>query len=445
LIPPGCFDHAAFMDLRRRLGLLHEYDFRQLFVADAVSQVGSQVSLLALPLVAVLALHASNFEVGVLAACGTAAFLLVGLPAGAWVDRMRRRRVLVVGDIGRAVVLGSVPLAWALGVLSMPQLYVVALVTGVFTVFFDVAYQSYLPHLVGREHLVEGNAKLESVRAVSQIAGPTIAGLVIQALTAPAAVAVDAVSFAGSALFVGRIRRREQLPERRRDARLREEVTEGLRFVFANRLLRAIAMSISSYNLLSGIRTAMLVVLLARVLREPAGVIGLFFSIASVGGLLGALSARKIAARIGQGPAIWIPVAVIAPFQLLIPMAQRGWPLWAAAFAYLVIWFCVSVNNITQVSFRQGLTPQRLLGRMNATMRFLVWGTTPLGALIGGVLGQLLGPRPTLWVAAIAGLIPVLPLLFSPLRTMRELPTWAEPDKQTPGRVPPVPAADTTR
>jgi MFS family permease len=430
------------MCLRPRLGLLREHDFRQLFVANTISQVGSQMSLLALPLVAVLALDASNFEVGALAACGTLAFLLVGLPAGAWVDRMRRRNVLIVGDVGRALVLGSVPLAWALGVLSMPQLYLVALVTGVFTVFFDVAYQSYLPHLVGRDNLVEGNAKLEAVRAVSQIAGPTIAGLVIQALTAPVAVALDAASFVGSALFVGRVSRREQLPERRPDAHLGKEVMEGLRFVFGNRLLRAIAMSIASYNLLSGIRTAMLIVLLARVLHLPAGMIGLFFSIASVGGLLGALTARKIAARVGQGPAIWIPVAVIAPFQLLIPMAQRGWLLWAAAFAYLVIWFCVSVNNITQVSFRQGLTPERLLGRMNATMRFLVWGTAPLGALAGGALGQLLGARPTLWVAAIGGLIPVLPVFFSPLRTMRELPAWAE-GEQTPGPVPPT-ATNTT-
>jgi MFS family permease len=170
----------------------------------------------------------------------------------------------------------------------------------------------------------------------------------------------------------------------------------------------------------------MLIVLLARELHLPAGAIGVFFSIASVGGLIGALTATRIAARIGQGPAIWIPVAVTAPFQLLIPIAQRGWLLWAAAFAYLVIWFCVSVNNITQVSFRQGLTPERLLGRMNATMRFLVWGTTPLGSLIGGVLGQLLGPRPTLWLAAAGGVIPVLPLFFSPLRTMRELPTLPE-------------------
>jgi MFS family permease len=414
------------MDMRRSVGVLREYDFRQLFLANTVSQLGSQISMLALPLVAVLALHASNFEVGLLAACGTVAFLLVGLPAGVWVDRMRRRSILIFSDVGRALVLSSVPVAWAFRVLTMPQLYLVALVTGVLTVCFDVAYQSYLPDLVGRQHLVEGNAKLESVRSVSMIAAPTIAGLVIQALSAPFAVLLDAASFIGSALFVRRIRRREDIPERTARRHLRKEIVEGLRFVSGNRLLRAIAVAVASYNLLSAARSAMLIVLLARVLRLPVGTIGVFFSIASAGALLGALTARRIAARIGQGPAIWVPIAVAAPFQLLIPMAQRGWLLWLVAVGFGVIWGCVAVNNISQVSFRQGITPQRMLGRMNATMRFLVWGVTPLGSLAGGALGQLIGPRPTLWIAAAGGLIPVLPLVFSPLRTMRELPTLSE-------------------
>src|SRR5258706_927905 len=197
--------------------------------------------MLALPLVAVLALNASNFEVGVLAACETLAFLLVGLPAGAWVDRLRRRQVLIVGDLGRAVLLGSVPLAWWTGHLTMAQLFVVALLTGVCTVFFDVAYQSYLPHLVGRGNLVEGNAKLEVVRTSNQIAGPTVAGLLIQWLTAPFAVAVDAVSYLGSALVVTRIHKREEKPQRAPDARLGREIMEGLRFVLGNRMRRSIA------------------------------------------------------------------------------------------------------------------------------------------------------------------------------------------------------------
>ncbi len=403
--------------MRRRLGLLHEHDFRQLFVADTISQLGSEVSVLALPLVAVLTLHASNFEVGVLAACGTLAFLLVGLPAGAWVDRMRRRNVLIVGDVGRALVLGSVPLAWASGVLSMPQLYLVALLTGVLTVFFDVAYQSYLPHLVGRDHLVEGNAKLEAVHGVSQIAGPTVAGLVIQALTAPVAVAVDAASFAGSALFVRRIRKREERSELRPEVHLGREVMEGLRFVFGNRRLRAIATSTGTFNLFSGIRNAMLIVLLARALRLPAGTIGVFFSIASVGGLVGALIASRVGRRLGQGRAILTSQAACGLFGLAVPLAQRGWVLWAVSFSLAIAYLANVVYNVTQLSFRQGLTPERLLGRMNATMRFVVWGTLPLGGLIGGVLGQLFGARPTLWVAAVGALLPFLPLFFSPLRT----------------------------
>ncbi|MDT4986241.1 MAG: hypothetical protein QOI74_335 [Micromonosporaceae bacterium] len=409
-----------------RLGLLRDHDFRQLYAADTISQLGSQVSQLALPLVAVLALHARPFEVGVLAACETAAFLLVGLPAGAWVDRMRRRNVLMAGDLGRAVALGSVPLAWWLGVLGMPQLYLVALVTGVLTVFFDVAYQSFLPHLVGRDHLVEGNAKLEAVRGVNQIAGPTVAGLLISWLSAPVSVAVDALSFVGSAMFVGLIRRREPIPERSPDAHLGREITEGLRFVLGNRLLRSIAMCTGSSNLFSSVTGVMMIVLFARNLRLSPGVIGLVFSVGAVGGLLGALTATPIARRLGQGPAIWIPIAVTAPFQLLLPLAQRGWLLWAAAFGFLAYWFGAVVYNVGQVSFRQGITPERLLGRMNATMRFLVWGTMPIGALIGGVLGDTIGVRPTLWAGAIAGVFSFLPVYLSPLRRARELPAEAE-------------------
>jgi MFS family permease len=314
-------------------------------------------------------------------------------------------------------------------VLSMPQLYLVGLLTGVLTVFFDVAYQSYLPHLVGRANLVEGNAKLEAVRGVNQIAGPTVAGLVIQWLTAPVAVLVDAVSFAGSALFVGLIRKREPVPERVPDAHLGREIREGLRFVLGNRLLRSIAACTGSSNFFSAITGTMMIVLLARDLRLAAGTIGLVFSFGAIGGLVGALTATRIAKWLGQGPAIWITIAVASPFGLLVPLAQRGWLLWAAAFGFLVVWFGAVAYNVVQVSFRQGITPDRLLGRMNATMRFLVWGTMPLGGLVGGVLGNTIGVRPALWVAAIGGSLAFLPVLLSPLRTMRELPTGLEEDQ----------------
>ncbi|GAA5197923.1 MFS transporter [Rugosimonospora acidiphila] len=407
-----------------RLGLLVAHDFRQLFVADTISQLGAQVSLLALPLVAVLALHASTFEVGALSACETAAFLLVGLPAGAWVDRMRRRHVLIAGDLGRAVLLGSIPVAWWLHWLTVYQMFVVALLAGVCTVFFDVAYQSFLPHLVGRDNLVEGNAKLESVRAVNQIGGPTAAGLIISWLTAPFAIAVNAASYLGSALFVTRIRRREPRPERAPDAHLGREIMEGLRFVLGNRMLRSIAACTGSSNLFGSIATALQVVLLAGILRLPPWQIGLVSSVSAVGGLVAAFTATRVARRLGQGPTIWISIGATSPFALLMPLAQRGVLLWLAAVGGGVWSFGAVVYNVTQVSFRQGLCPERLLGRMNATMRFLVWGTMPLGALLGGTLGAVLGVRPAMWIGAIGGMFCFLPVLASPLRGMRELPSW---------------------
>ena len=412
--------------MKVRLGLLREHDFGQLFLADVISQVGTQVTLLALPLVAILALSATPFEVGVLAACETAAFILIGLPAGAWVDRLRRRNVLIFGDVARALLLGSVPLAWWADMLTMPQLYVVALLTGVCTVFFDVAYQSYLPHLVGRENLVEGNSKLEAVRGVSQIGGPTLAGWLIQWLTAPVAIVVDAVSFLASAVYVGLIRKREPIPQRAPDAHLGREIAEGLRFVLGNRLLRSIAMCTGTYNLFSAIGFTMLLVLLADVLKIPPGAIGLVMSVGSIGGLIGAFTAMRVAKRLGQGPTIWMAPAFTAPFGLLTALVQPGLLLWLGAVGFGVSLWGGVVYNIAQVSFRQGLTPERLLGRMNATMRFLVWGTMPIGGLIGGALGQNIGVRETVWIGMAGCCLSFLPVFFSPLRTMRELPQHEE-------------------
>jgi MFS family permease len=405
-------------------------DFRRLWIGETVSQFGTFVSQLALPLVAILVLHASTFEVGLLATCEMLAFLVVGLPAGAWVDRMRYRWVLIVNDLIRAVALGSVPLAQLLGVLTIGQLYVVALLTGISTVFFDVAYQSYLPQLVDRGALVEGNAKLQASESVSQIAAPSAGGLLIQALTAPYAILVDALSFLWSATWVGAIRARPPKPERKADRNLAREIGEGLRFVLGNRLLRSIAMCTGSSNLFSNIAFPVYFILLARDLHLSAGVIGLFTSIAAVGGLVGSLVASRLAARLGQGPAIWISALVFGPPALVVPFVHRDWTLALLAAAQFVQWTSTVVYNITQVSFRQGLCPPELLGRMNATIRFLVWGTIPLGAFLGGVLGATLGVRETLFIAGVGGSLCFLPVFLSPLRRMRELPSYV-PDGET--------------
>jgi MFS family permease len=379
---------------RRRGGLLWHRDFRLLWVGDTISQLGTEVSVLALPLVAVLYLDASTFEVGVLTALQFAPFLLIGLPAGAWCDRVRRRPVMIAGDLIRAALLASIPIAAATGVLSVGQLFGVALLHGIATVFFDVSYQSYLPSLVGRDGLVEGNAKLQASQSVAQVAGPTLGGFLVQMFTAPFAVLADAVSFVVSAVCVGGIRTAEPYPERPERRHLGKEIGEGLGFVLRHPILRMIAATTGTSNLFNSAFFAIAVVFLVRGLHLSAGVIGVLMSAGSVGGILGALSASVIARRIGQARTIWLSLAATAPFGLLIPLAQPGAGLALFAVGTFTFSFGAVVYNVAQVSFRQALCPPRLLGRMNATVRFLVWGTMPLGGLLGGALGTWIGLRP---------------------------------------------------
>ncbi len=408
--------------MRDRGGLWCHRDFRRLWIGDSLSQVGTTISALAIPLVAITVVHARTFQVGLLTAFETLGFLLVGLPAGAWVDRMRRRRVLIVNDLIRAVVLASVPLAAWVGQVTMVQLYLVAAFAGVSTVFFDVAYQSYLPELVAREQLVEGNAKLQASQSVAQVAGPPLGGLLIDAITAPYAVLVDALSYLWSAGWVARIEDRPERPPRARDRNLFREIGEGLRLVFGSRLLLANAMTTGASNLFGSASISLTLLLLARELDLSALFIGTLLSLASVGGLIGAVVARPVGAWLGQGPAIWITAALTGPLALVEPFAQRNWTLVLIALLEVLTGLCVVIYNIITVSFRQGLAPARLLGRMNATMRFLVWGTMPLGGLLGGVLGAALGVRPALLVVGIGTALAFLPAFVSPLRRLRELP-----------------------
>ncbi|GGL25890.1 MFS transporter [Planomonospora parontospora] len=412
--------------------LFRHRNFMLLFGADVISQVGTQISLLALPLVAVVALDASPFETGLLVAAETAAFLLVGLPAGVWVDRMPRRRILVAADVARAVLLGSVPLAWWLGVLTLPQLYGVALGTGLATVFFDIAYQSYLPSLVERDRLVDGNAKLEIVRSAAGVAGPGAGGWLIQVLTAPVAVLADAVSFLGSALLLGRIDAAERVPERAERRGLAREIGEGLRYVAGHPILRMITAATATANFAGGILTAVSMIFLVRVIGLSEAGIGLLFSVTAAGGLAGVALVGPLSRRIGSARVIWLSPLVFYPFMLLVPLAEPGWKLGLYAVGMFMDSIGIIVYNVGQVSFRQAVTPEHLLGRMNATIRFTVWGVLPLGGLAGGVLGEIAGVRAALWVSVVLGLLSAVPLLLSPLRRMRDLPA-AEPAAEPAG------------
>ena len=418
------------MNLWPQGGLWRHADFIRLWSAETVSQFGSQVSLLALPLAAVLVLHASAFQVATLNVVEFLPFVLISLPAGVWVDRLRRRPILVIGDAGRALLLASVPVAYAFGALTIGQLYVVAFLVGTLTVFFDVAYQSYLPSLVERAQIADGNAKLEISRAGAQIGGPGFAGLLVGWLTAPYAILVDAASFVGSALFIFGIHKSEVLPAPadapRRD--MRRELGEGLRYVAGNRYLRAIASCTASFNFFGSIAQAVLIVYAVRVLRLTAPQIGLMFSIANVGALIGALTATRASRAFGVGRTIIGAALVTGPAFLTVPFAPRGVEAVAVIGPAIAISGLTNViYNVTQISFRQAITPERLQGRMNAVMRFLVWGTIPLGALLGGVLASQLGLRTAIWVGAVGSCLPFLTVLLSPVRSLREAPEPDEP------------------
>ncbi|MEV7185969.1 MFS transporter [Kitasatospora sp. NPDC093102] len=406
----------------RQARLLGHRDFRLLLTGAAAAQTGSQVTLVALPLVAVMVLDATPFQVGLLTAAETAAFLLVGLPAGAWLDRMRKLPVLIRADVVRCLAVGSIPPAAAFGVLTMPQLYLVALVTGVATVFFDVAHQSFLPAVLPREQLIGGNGALETVRSSAQIAGPGLGGGLVQLLGAPLAIVADACGYLASALLLVRIKAEEPRPEPEPGRSLRAEVGEGVRFVLGHPLLRAIATATATSNLFSAVLTAVQTVFWVRVLDLSPGAIGVLLSVSAVGGLAGALCAGQLARWIGQARLIWLSTVVTAPFALLWPLSGRGAGVVLFGLASGVVLFGAVAYNVAQVSFRQSVCPPELLGRMNATMRFLVWGTLPIGALVGGAVADAAGPRTALWLCAAGFLLVPLPLLLSPLRRMRELP-----------------------
>jgi MFS family permease len=419
-------NRSATVSIVRRDSLFFHRDFRLLWLGDTVSQFGSQITNTAAPLLAALVLAATPFEMGVLNAADTAAFLLVGLPAGAWVDRMRRRPLMLAADLGRAVLLASIPVTWWFGVLTLAQLILIGLVVGVLTVFFDVAYQSYLPSLVTREKLTEGNSKLQASQSVAQVSGPAIGGWLTQLAGAANAMGVNALGFLWSATCLWRIRTAETPVVRSPDRNLRREIAEGLRFVFGNRSLVAIVSCTGSSNFFSSMIGAVGVLLLTRNLGASPGIVGLLLAGGGLGGVLGALLSNRISTWLGQGRTIWVSIAVTSPFGLLIPLVGHGWLLSLYGLGWLVYSFGAVVYNIAQVSFRQAICPDRLLGRMNASVRFMVWGTIPLGALVGGVLGTLIGIRPTMWVGAVGMMFAALPLLFSPLRKLRDLPTGVE-------------------
>ena len=423
--------------------LFKHRDFLKLWSAETISQFGTQVTFLALPLIAATTLNVTPFEFGLLATIEFLPFILLSLPAGVWVDRLRRRPILIAGDLVRAASLASIPIVVAIQtttgtqLLTIWQLYAVGFINGCATVFFDVAYQSYLPALVERDQIVDGNAKLETSRSAAQITGPGIAGVLIGALTAPIAIVVDSVSFVVSALFMVAIRRHEPAPERQIDEHgnrpsMRTEIAEGLRYVGGHRFLRSIAATTGTSNFFSNIAFSILILYLVRELGFTPEVLGLAFSVGAVGFLLGALLANRVAVRFGVGRTIVGSAVTFGPAALLVAIAPRDLgPVFVAASVFIG-GVGGAIYNINQVSLRQAITPERMQGRMNATMRFIVWGTIPVGSIVGGFLGGVVGLHATIWIGAIGGLFAFVPVFLSPVREVREMPAPVADDEPAP-------------
>ncbi len=409
-----------------------------LWTGQAISEIGSAVTIVALPLAAVVLLNATTFQVGLLSAATTVCFLLVALPAGLIVDRVAKRRLMIVCDAARMLILGSVAVAAAFGALTMAQLFAVGFLTGLATVFFDVAYQSYVPSLVARDQLHEANGKLGATQAFSEVAGPGLGGVLFGLLKA-GAMAADAISYAVSTATLLLITAREPAgaaaaqpgaardaaPARAGFAGLREELFAGLTFVFGHKVLRKIAACTGTANLFGSISGALQIIFLVRVLHVRPADTGLLIGVGSLGGILGGILSGRLARWIGTARIIWFSVGVFGVIPVVIPLTEPGPRLVLFPIGIAGLSFTVVLYNIAQLSYRQLICPPHLLGRMNAAMRWIVWGTLPLGGLLGGVLGSLLGIRTTIWIAVVGSWAAAFWVLFSPLRKMRDIPKEA--------------------
>jgi MFS family permease len=397
-------------------------DFGLLWSGQTLSAGGTAVSTVALPIVATSVLHASTFEIALVAAAGSAAWLVLGLPSGVWVDRMPRRRLMLAMEALRGCAVLSIPLAWATGVLSLAQLVTVALIVGAGGVFFDVALQTYLPTVVPPQALLRANSRLQGSESVAQVGGPALGGILVQWVGAPFALVADAASYAVSAACLVVMRRDEETPPPAPSAGLRSEMKAGLSFIRRHPVLRPLTISATMLNFSGAGLQALAVVFLVRTVQVPPGTVGVVLAGLGLGGVLGAAVASRLCDRLGTVRTLFLTVIAGPLLTLLIPLTTRGAGLLAFAVGITSIFACMVVFSIVARSYRQRVVPSALLGKVTATVRFVSWGALPVGALAAGALGELLGNRGALWVVSASFLPSSAPLLMSPLRHTTELP-----------------------
>jgi len=411
----------------RERSLAYHHDFRQLWIGDALSQVGAQLTALALPIYAVTTLKADEMQMGFLNASQTAAFLLIGLPAGAWIDRMRKRKVLIMADLVRGAALAAVVALAFLGRGSMEVLYAASLILSVATVFFDIAHLSYVPGLVGLKHVSEGNTKLQATYSVAAVGVPAIGGWLLKLVTAPALIAVNVFTYFLSVVFLLRIRATEVLPPKDSHLPMGRAIAEGLRFIVKTPLLNRLVFATGASAIFSTMGWTMLVKYVVDYLGFNEGSVGMVMSASAVGGILGAFIVRKATHVIGEGRIIALSALATPILFIGIPLAQ---PLMEAGvnpmYPLVISGFLMQVSNtffnVSQVSFRQRLCPPHLLGRMNASFRFIVWGGMPIASLLAGVIATHFGMVTMMWVVVIGEILAAFPLVFSRFVHMRDLP-----------------------
>ncbi|MHB9860447.1 MFS transporter [Streptomyces sp. YIM S03343] len=407
--------------------LFRNRPFAVFWSSQSISFLGTQITYVALPLTAVVVLHASPMEAGLLSALETLPFLLFGLFVGVLVDRRARRPILITANAIRFAALAWIPTAYMLDVLTIPQLLVVTFLVGVMTVFFEIAYMSYLPGLVGRERLMEANGRLQASASTAEVAGPGIAGGLISVMSAPLVIAIDAVSYLVSALALIRLPA-DAAPPADPDAQGKQSVWASLREGFAvvgrNPLLRWCTAAVFFLSLFFSSVMAVYFLYLIREAGLASTAVGLIVAVGSVGGLVGALLSERLNAWLGIGPTLAAAVALPGVGFLLLATVH-GNSLGSAALAGLATFigfFGIPVWDVTVISFRQSITPDHLQGRVNATVRSLSWGTLSLGSLMGGALASAWGLRETVVVSAVGLFVPALVVLLSPVRAMRRLP-----------------------
>ncbi len=414
-------------------GLLRDVpDFRHLWTGQTISVFGDEINRIAIPLVAVLILGADAAEMGNLTAAGLLPHLLLSLMTGVWLDRIRqRRRLMIWADIGRAVLIASVPVAHVLGWLTIAQLYVVGFLVGALTVVFDVSWGTVFVAVVQRDRFIEAQALLHGSRSLAYVGGPSIGGLLVQILGAPLALAADAISFLGSAAFLGRIRSPEP-PVEPEEGSLRERLMAGLAFVFRDPIVRPVLLSAATINLFNLAFTALVILYATTELGVSPGALGLALGSGAVGGIIGATIASRVGRRLGLGPAYALGCVLFPLPLLLIPIADPAMPMplilallfgseFGAGFGVMIL--DINVGAVLTARY-----PDQLRSRATGAFRFINYGVRPVGAFVGGLLGTALGVREALFVTGIAAALGVLWLLGTQVLRLRDLPEVAVPD-----------------